>query len=53
MGHKKLTLALAVFVLSAARLCVAAPLHNQPFTDHFPQIFLIVGDANGGDCGGA
>ena len=51
MRHQKLTLALAVFVLSAARLAVAAPLHNQPFTNHSPQTFLLVGDANGGDGG--
>lgn len=42
---------MAVFVLSAARLAVAAPLHNQPFTNHSLQTFLFVGDANGGDGG--
>lgn len=51
MRHKKLALALGIFVLSAARFSVAAPLHNEPLTDHSPHTFLLIDDANGGNGG--
>jgi len=51
MRHKKLTFALGLFVLSAARISVAAPLINEPLTDHPSHTFVLIGDANGGDGG--
>jgi len=43
---KKLTLTLGLYVLSAARLSVAAPLINEPLTDHLSHTFVLIGNAN-------